>query len=214
MTSVFDENVILLDKMARLNNYCKPNPGYTIKSEYVSATEFPEQDSDALLTNISIKYRDRTCALIDEPGMSEYYTRETNITILRWDITAPYIFIGCNNEGKLFVGDTREFPNDILMYCEQQYKFYKIETIDLFNDMRNQLNGIIIRCDDAQPSYCIIMEFVNDNTVRFILSDETVAKLHDDYKDKKEKDATIRESDIKSYLEEILSRYNLYGKNS
>lgn len=215
MEPVFNKDTILLSKLAKLNNFVKPYSGF-VHQGTVTKTTFPVQDSSKLLSEKRIYYRDKNkCVLVGEEFESDHYAEHTNVLIIRYDLEDPYVFMGIDNDGRIFVGDTRTIDNEetpILLYPEQQYKFYAISVQDVFRDMKDHLDGLVIRCDDAHPAYAVIMEYMSENLIRFVTCDEVLSKVNmrsivnnpELYK---------KELDIKELINRLLNEegYNIYG---
>ena len=235
MKSIWTKDTVLFDKSAKLNNFIKPYNGYVIKGN-VERNKFPEQDSDKLLTKVTIYYRDRhDCEFDNSIGLDfEYHIRHIDATVLRWDTTAPYMFIGMDTTGRMFVGNTIETLEDqVMLYGTQQYNHYNEITVNTYRDLRSECVGLCFRCDDNEPSYAVFLEYIDNHQIRFVMSDEIFAKVltdlekqtYEEYYDESIDDYPKlpyfdlqydNEKTMLSFLEKLFNEegYTLYGKVS
>ena len=235
MKSIWTKDTVLFDKTAKLNNFIKPYNGYVIKGP-VQGDKFPEQDSDKLLTRVTIYYRDRQdCEFGTSIGMDfEYHIRHIDATVLRWDLSEPYMFIGMDTLGRMFIGNTLEpFEDQTMLYGTQQYNHYNEITVNAYRDLRTERIGLCMRCDDNEPSYAVFLEYLDNYQIRFVMNDEIFAKVLTDLEKQKYEDyygisiddyPKLRYFDIGydsektmlKFLEELFNEkgYTLYGKVS
>lgn len=165
-------------------------------SNYVSETDFPIQDNDILGTKVKVKYR-RMVPYVDIGESVIYETR--NCIVLRCDTTAPYLFIGwIENTMHILVGNVgkdKGYENFIFTQNGQQNEFLLIETEDFYHseggskidpetqqpippeDIAVGTSGTIIRADESNSDIVVIVEYLSDDIIRFVLADETAALL-------------------------------------
>ena len=180
-----------MDKLS-LNEAAKlTNSTYPIK-DYITSTQFPEQEVEMLLTRQWIYYRDRrhnTTVHVD-PLHPDHRILHTRVLILRYDKVFPYIMIGMGedtlNKGFIFI--IKRDPNiplfdkgNVAIVPEQNYNFYLDRTINYASDFdftfneEKYHNAIVIRCDEGEPSFAVTIESLDDtHQVRLTLADEVL----------------------------------------
>lgn len=193
------------------------NTTFPVKS-YLTSTSFPSQDASKIGTHLYIQYRDFNFNTQSEEDMG-YRLIPAKIYVLRYDTEFPFtiIGIGINNriKGQLIVlkrtHNSEELHDLIGVYSpEQRYNYYLKDVSVTYSDFSNLANcthGKVLRCDDAEPSYSVIVEILDDTYIRFITSDEAIC-LIDDFAPKS---PTHNELDGYDLVEQLLGEYIIYG---
>lgn len=164
-----------------LNEYTKHTNLTFPHNDFVSSTSFPEQDEYLLNRNVRIPYRNMYSA--DSPNkISEskdrYYTYMADCKIVRADKKYPYRMICISLDFNfIFVTDTRNYGY-ICQYPIQLDDFIGVTVEDLYLGSLDRINGIVLRADNGEPCYSIILEYINDS-YRFVLGDECLSIMKD-----------------------------------
>lgn len=169
----------LLHKNTHHTNLMMPH------SEYVRFEKFPEQCPDMIGKIIDIKYRNMyinepPTISIDEP-FDPHDIFECKSKVLRCDKDEPFRMISISEDYKyIFIQDSR-FKNDtklqVPQYPIQFTQFIGLKCHDQFPASINELNSIILRCDNGEPCYAVIVEYLNNGTIRIVLGDEIFTKI-------------------------------------
>lgn len=175
----------LLHKRTRHTNtslpYCK-EIGY----DY-----FPDQNKDVLNTVVKLKYRDMFFVDEEEHKPDIYDPHnifEDDFLIVRCDLGSPYKLIALSVDYMyILVGDSRYYKKQVLLCPIQFSEFIGITVYNQYPGTIPELRGVTIRVDNGEPCYSVIIEFLKDNTIRFVLGDECFSKLFD-YYDEYERD--------------------------
>ena len=224
MSIVVNPDDKLLHKYAKLIKFDMPG------SDYVDYDVFPEQDPSKLKTSIDITYRFRASRIDTKRGTlePEYdYIKTTTCTILRWDVTEPNIFIAYNADGKVFVANTDYTPDKILIYPESNTEFLGVECYDIYQSLtsividdyghRQALQHFagVVRCDNNDPNYGVLLETLDSEYIRFVTAFECQSKMlnYEDHVDP-ESYARRSERDIAEMITSMLEGYKLYGSIS
>lgn len=159
------------------------------RCEQITGSKFPTQDSSKLCTYLPMKYRDMY--INDDwkdtyEGRPEMYDPNRIFTddfyIVRFDTEEPYRMIGISKDyNYVLVNDTRYYDEKVSSYPIQIDEFISIAVSDQYFGEIPEINGVTIRVDNGEPCYSIIVEFYENNTIRFILGDECFSKLYDYY---------------------------------
>lgn len=187
---------------------------------YIDKEKYPEQDKSKLGTVVYIMYRTDETVVKREITPIDYYVRKDAMFVLRWDNEFPFIRIGINELGKIYVVrdiniEIRpDIINKIAIYPEQQYKFFMEEVKGTFDGYTIDNLGTVISCYESEPNFATIMEIIDDRYMRFITGDESIFIMSDDYDPSKSKDNYKHESDVYSYIEDLLEEYAIYGSDS
>lgn len=158
-------------------------------SEYVDFDKYPLQKEE-IGTNVSLRYRnmyliDRSpeeMGPVDEIDEDPNFVYENEFLILRCDAEEPYRMIAISLDYSIIlVCDSRYYKNEppnARDLTEQQIVQYPIQFdefigIDVFNDYGDKFReGVTIRVDNGEPCHTVIMEFITESRVRFVLGDE------------------------------------------
>ena len=156
-------------------------------SKYITATEFPEQNTELLNTIVSLNYRNMYVVNKDELTGPEIYEEENGVhtadfLVLRCDIVEPFVMIGVTPDCSLFlVTDSRKYSEIITIYPKQLNEYIGLLMHDQYPGIIPEIKAVTLRVDNGEPCYTILMEFLEDNQVRFLLGDECFTKLIDWY---------------------------------
>lgn len=141
---------------------------------------------------------------------------EEEFTVLRADLDEPNVFIGINEDySVILVGSTKmnemfhyDFIDNVYVYPIQKNELYNVRlkthymnenyVEDFYRD------AILLRIDDCDPAQAILMEYINSNTVRLILSDEIISIDNNE-------DGYVKNSDIPEYRRNLLEGKTIYG---
>jgi hypothetical protein len=139
--------------------------------------------------------------------------------VLRADKVEPYILIAVSTDySKIVVNSTRLDENDEYMYntIVSEYAIQKNEYIgqnfytlyDNGLNVADKLHAVSLSIDDSEPCYGILMEYLDDGRVRFVLGDESIAVLSDE-----ESGINItNERELIEYRKNILEGVTIYGE--
>ena len=173
---------LLLHLHTKHTNLCIPY------SDYVNSDRFPQQHPLLLGNTVKIKYRDMYIVddLEDDIKEPDKYDPhdiyEAECKVLRCDMVEPYRMICISLDYKfMFVTDFRYYEEIVVQYPIQYSQFIGITTRDQYVGIIPEIKGVTLRVDDGEPCYSIIMEYMEDNKVRFLLGDECFARFYDYY---------------------------------
>lgn len=180
-------------------------------SRYITAKIFPEQISDLLNTEVTLKYRNHYIVDdYDRPSSgrpeddTEWSPRpdygpesidqsdvfEDKFIVIRADNAEPYRLIAISKDYKMIlVNSTRkndlneyEFINKICEYPVQDNNFFGLEIQDQYAGEINELSAVSLRIDAGEPCYSVMVEFLGStNYIRFVLGDEVFSAIRDIY---------------------------------
>lgn len=150
-------------------------------------SEYPEQNKDLLNTMVDIRFRNMYINdkhpedIEDKPeefDPHDIYT--SSCVVVRCDAVEPYIMICISNTYEfVFVLDSRHYNEIVTQYPIQFSSIIGLEVEHdyLGNHDIDPINGVIIRCDNGEPCKMVIMDFLDDDTVRFMTGDELLYKF-------------------------------------
>ena len=205
--------------------------GTTVNVKY--ANEYTCNIKTALEKPASRKVGDETISLRPEDDHQFLEPRELNgpdfidardvwdidVTILRADKVEPYVFIGISwNFDIVVISSTREnemmhytFLDEVTVYPMQYNEFFGLNIIthymndEFVNDTR--YDAKLLRLDKTEPNNAVIMEYIDDDTVRFVLGDEVTAIDNEPF----DPENYITTQMIPEYRAGLLEGKNLYG---
>lgn len=211
----------LLHKRTRHTNLSVPC------SKYVNGNTFPDQNKELLNTTVIIKYRNMYIAdEVIEKGPDvdgdQHDIYETSCIVVRCDLIEPYRMICISTDYMhIFVTDSRYYKEMVVQYPIQFNEFIGIAVFDQYVGEIPEIKGCTLRVDNGEPCYTIIIEFLYDNYVRFVLGDECFSKLYDyygidnDYDGRDSKDYEEKFKDIDGgwtpYIPQNISFENIDG---
>lgn len=187
---VAERKLKFLHSIARHTNLENPY------NEFVSANTFPEQDPEMLGSLVFLKYRDMYHAaevnFDDEEDETENEDdidirnlEEGYFTVLRFDITEPYRFIGLSLDGNVIVvSSTKDdkYRRQITHYPIQYEEFNGLDLTDKYKqNPAAEIKGVSIRVDNGEPCYSVICEFLPNHVIRFVLGDEVKSIVNEVY---------------------------------
>jgi hypothetical protein len=158
------------------------------KSDYITTTEFPEQDTDILNTVVELDYRlstfyDSENELSPEDHEETYY-KTGAFRVLRADKADPYVFIAISLDYKIMlvsstlnISGTPIYANTVTSYPLQDDTYLGLETEDYYNSREAYNKGTIIAWSECEPTIGIIVEENNNNQFRLILDHEVTNKV-------------------------------------
>lgn len=157
-------------------------------SDYVKGDKFPIQDLNLLDTYVDIRFRNMYKVELPEEYLSkqekldprDIYT--AHCRVLRCDSTEPYRMICISDTYEfIFVTDSRYWQETVVQYPIQFNEFIGIKVFDQYVGEIPEIKGVTLRVDNGEPCYSVIIEFLADNQVRFVIGDECFSKLYDYY---------------------------------
>ena len=222
-------------------------------SDYITANTFPLQDNEKLNTYIELKYRLLSMyknSMMDRPSSGRPHDDNTSghrefgpedieqpdiytgeFRVLRYDIAEPYVLIAINNTNSMIiVNSTRPDDEDNPLY-ETKISEVAIQNNDAIgfvlenNYLDDNINGVLLSWDDTEPSKGVIMEYVSDTLVRFVLDEEVKCSIVAQYyKDTNgniiisDHGSPIKESkftptDVMEFRNMMLKDKEIYGNN-
>ena len=124
---------------------------------------------------------DREPSLYEKEEKPFYY--EEPFIVLRADAEKPFRLIAVSKDySKIIVNSTEIIDGDYLFltkvseYPIQMNEYIGLQCEDQYaGDI--SLNSVTLRVDKCEPCYSVLMEYVGDNKVRFILGDEAISKI-------------------------------------
>lgn len=198
-----DNDVLLQDQIHHTNR--------TVPwSDYIKYKKYPEQDSQFVGKTISIRLRH-----LDEAENKDVDPPVSNIVVakckvLRCDKTEPFTMIAVTEDYKyILVGKVEHFLNKsiVFKYPDQLTNYIGLWYSDQYFAEIDEREGAIIRCDNGEPCYTVLMERYLDGTVRFVLGDEVQARVSKDVV----KEIVRTEADIVKIRENLLKGAKPYG---
>lgn len=152
----------------------------------------------------------------DFVDIKDYWEEE--FLVLRADLVEPYVFIGIStNYSTVIVGSTKmndqyhyDFLDNVYTYPVQANEYFNL--VMLTHYMNDQFiddfyyDAIALRVDSTDPALAVIMEYIDDDNVRFILTDEVI--VIDVFDDSVE---YITDIDIPEYRRKLLEGKIIYG---
>ena len=134
----------------------------------------PSDDTQQLEDREPLSYE------IDETPF--YY--EDPFIILRADAEKPFRLIAVSKDySKIIVNSTEVIDGNYLFltkvseYPIQMNEYIGLQCEDQYAGDIASLNSVTLRVDECEPCYSVLMEYVSDNKVRFILGDEVISKI-------------------------------------
>ena len=148
-------------------------PKVSIKNgEKVSSR--PSDDSQQLEDREPLSY---------EKEEKPFYYEEPFI-VLRADAEKPFRLIAVAKDySKIIVNSTEVIDGNYLFltkvseYPIQMNEYIGLQCEDQYAGDIVSLKSITLRVDKCEPCYSVLMEYVDDNKVRFILGDEAISKI-------------------------------------
>ena len=178
---------------------------------YIGANVFPEQISELLNTEVTLKYRThyKIEMMDDEPSsrpsdddpfihinpegpefIDPHDIYEDQFIVVRADRTEPYRFIAMAKDySKFLVNSTKKDDNDeylfnstVSLYPLQNDRLIGFMVQDEWEGEITNMNAVTLRVDDCEPAYSVLMEFLGSSgVVRFLIGDEIKANIVDTY---------------------------------
>lgn len=174
--------MIKLQKEKLLHLHTRHTNLYTPYSDYVGYDKFPEQNKDLIGEIITIRYHN-----IDyyHSGSSTYYEDnhdeyifKSDCKVLRCDNVEPFKMILVSLDYRhIFVTDSRKYDTIVAQYPVQLTEYIGINVKDRYAATSTDIDAVTLRVDEGEPCYSVIMEYVEENKVRFVLGDECFSKL-------------------------------------
>ena len=125
---------------------------------------------------------DREPSLYEKEEKPFYY--EEPFIVLRADAEKPFRLIAVSKDySKIIVNSTEIIDGDYLFltkvseYPIQMNEYIGLQCEDQYAGDIVNLNSVTLRVDKCEPCYSVLMEYVGDNKVRFILGDEAISKI-------------------------------------
>lgn len=130
---------------------------------------------------------DDTPAIVDVSDQTDIYSGK--FIVVRADKTEPYVMIGIKDDYSAMVINSTEiddsgeykFYSKISEYATQMNEFIGLQVFVRFMGNTNERIGAIFSVDATEPCHSIIMELLDETTVRFILDNEAMAIVDDYY---------------------------------
>ena len=150
--------------------------------------------------------------------MKDYWTEE--FTVLRADKVEPFVFIAVSEDfATVIVSSTKlnnmmhyTFLDEISIYGIQYNEFFDLELQTHYMD-DNFINdvyydAVALRIDKSEPCKTVLMEYVNNDTVRFVLGDEVTGIDNSIF----DPDRYISDKEIPEYRQSLLEGKIIYGE--
>lgn len=155
-------------------------------SNYIGANQYPVQDIDLIGQERSFKYYNMKYVDQEESQMSREDLIDPHIVyvglfkILRYDIQEPYTYIAISLDyNEIIIGSTLD--NTLpAMYPVQQTEFIGLEVDNIYPGQLERNPAVVLRCDEGEPCYTVLMETMSNGKVRFILGDECMSLVDRD----------------------------------
>lgn len=169
----------LLHKRTRHTNLSVPF------CKYITPEIFPNQNKNLLNSVVSIRYRNMY--IVDKPvtgpeEADQHDVYETNCIVVRCDKSEPYRMICLSEDYRfIFVTDSRYYKTTVVQYPLQYNEFIGIAVYNQYPGIIPEIKGATLRVDNGEPCYSVLIEFVADNQVRFLIGNECFSKLYDYY---------------------------------
>lgn len=173
-----------------LHNFTKHNVNIQF-NKYFNTTSFPAQDIYLLGSYVYLRFRDYYT--LESYGNIEadenYYIREKRCRVVRCDIAEPFKMI-CISEDylQIIVCDSRNYDLPIHVYPLQMTEYVGLKCFDQYITEYNEIKAFTLRVDDGEPCEAVIVEYLDNDMVRFVLEDECFTKLYDLYDSEDEED--------------------------
>ena len=144
---------------------------------------------------------------------------EDEFLILRADLDEPNVLIAISLDcSVILVGSTKtnelhhyDFIDNIYIYPLQKNEFFNvpIQTHYMNDKFVGDVyyNAIALRVDDVDPAEAIIMEYLDEETVRFVLADEVTVIDNNDVDD----EDYVNDFNIADYRKNLLEGKIIYG---
>ena len=175
-------------------------------SKYVAADKFPEQDASKLNTEVYLRYRDSNRQLYDpfdpaDPDEQILICKDKFI-IVRYDLTEPYRFIAIGyNTNVIIVSTTDKYEEEVTRYPIQYNQFLGLYCTQYYVDNpESEIKAIALRVDAGEPSYSVLVEFFNNNIIRFVLGDEVQSIVNEKYDEEQNYDAMDPADHMLTYI--------------
>lgn len=153
--------------------------------ENITPESFPSQNTELLDSIVIIKYRNMYIVDEEVTGPEQYEPHDiykTECRVVRCDSEEPFRMICMSNDYQfLLVTDSRYWEEKVVQYPIQFNEFIGITVYDQYAGIIPEVKGVTLRVDNGEPCFAVIMEFLADNIVRFLLGDECFSKLYDYY---------------------------------
>ena len=134
----------------------------------------PSDDSQQLEDREPLSY---------EKEEKPFYYEEPFI-VLRADAEKPFRLIAVSKDySKIIVNSTEVIDGNYLFltkvseYPIQMNEYIGLQCDDQYAGDIVSLKSVTLRVDKCEPCYSVLMEYVDDNQVRFILGDEAMSKI-------------------------------------
>ena len=153
--------------------------------ENITPDTFPAQNQELLDTTVIIRYRnmyivDKELSEVELLDPHDIY--EASCRVVRCDSVEPYRMICISDDYQfILVTDSRYWQEMVVQYPIQFNEFIGITVYDQYAGIIPEVEGVTLRVDNGEPCYAVIIEFLADNVVRFLLGDECFSKLYDYY---------------------------------
>lgn len=140
---------------------------------------------------------------------------EGSFIVLRADSVEPFKFIGISTDySKMVIGSTKIINNEylflsnVLEYPIQMNELLGIYVYNCYDD--GEILAKVLRIDDCEPLYSILIEFLENNIIRFVLGDEVKSKLFEDDKNEINRYALSEQEIINIRMNSIIGN-KIYG---
>ena len=169
-------------------------------SDYVKSDKFPTQISELLNTEVNIKYRNyyetdletgtraaviiRNGEKVSSRPSDDIQQLEDREPSLYEKEEKPFRLIAVSKDySKIIVNSTEVIDGNYLFltkvseYPIQMNEYIGLQCEDQYAGDITSLNSVTLRVDKCEPCYSVLMEYIGDNKVRFILGDEAISKI-------------------------------------
>lgn len=154
-------------------------------TNYIGVDRFPEQDTSILGTTVTVSFRNMNVPdiVVDDSELADQHDIfVVNAIVVRCDKEEPYQMICLTKNYTPLVCDSRHWEETVMQYPIQYPEYIGIKTKDQYLRSDEQINGITLRVDEGEPCLTVLAEYVDENTVRFVLGDECISYLVDYYR--------------------------------
>ena len=159
---------------------------------------------------------DREHWLYEKEEKPFYY--EEPFIVLRADAEKPFRLIAVSKDySKIIVNSTEVIDGNYLFltkvseYPIQMNEYIGLQCEDQYAGDIVSLKSVTLRVDKCEPCYSVLMEYVDDNKVRFILGDEVMSKIIMNKDDNTFFREPLTDSEIITTRKLAIEGKNIYG---
>ena len=176
--------MIKLQKEKLLHLHTRHTNLYTPYSDYVGCNKFPEQNKDLIGQIIPIKYHNfdyyHSGSSTEYEDNHDEFIFISDSKVVRCDNVEPFKMILVSLDYRhIFVTDSRKYDTIVTQYPVQLTEYIGVKVKDRYAATSVEINAVTLRVDEGEPCYSVIMEYISETVVRFVLGDECFSILGD-----------------------------------